>query len=136
MATTTPQRSGGSATVARGLVAFAAVMLFIAGLLDLFRGIMAIAEDEVFITTPDYVFEFDLTGWGWIHLILGALAILVSLGLFTGSVAARAAGVGLAGLLIIANFLTIPYYPLWSIVVIALYAFIIWALCTVKPEET
>jgi hypothetical protein len=114
---------------ASGLTAFAAVMLLLLGLLNLFRGIMAVAEDEVFVTTPNYVFEFDLTSWGWIHLILGILAILLSLGLFKEATWARVAGVVVASLAIIANFLSLPYYPIWSLVVIAISGFVIWALC-------
>jgi hypothetical protein len=134
MSQTLTRHSDRPATAAAGLTAFAAVMLMIAGILDLFRGIMAIAEDDVFVTTPNYVFKFDLTSWGWIHLILGALAIVVSLGLFSAALWARILGIGLAGLLILANFLSIPYYPLWSIVAIAMYAFIIWALCVVRND--
>ncbi|MGW7355439.1 DUF7144 family membrane protein [Streptomyces sp. NPDC054802] len=131
---TTPQRSETSAAAAGGLVTFAAVMLFIAGVLGIFRGIMGIAEDDVFVTTPNYVFKFDLTSWGWIHLILGAVALLVSIGLFSAAVWARVVGVGIAAMLLVANFLSIPYYPLWSIILIALYSFVIWALCVVKRD--
>ncbi|MEU0392195.1 hypothetical protein ABZ208_05310 [Streptomyces sp. NPDC006208] len=134
MTTTTPSRPGTSGGASGGLVTFAAVMLFIAGLLDLFRGIMAIAKDDIYVRTPNYLFKFDLTSWGWIQLILGVIAVLVAMGLFARATWARAAGVVLAGLLIIANFLTIPYYPFWSIVLIALYAFIIWALLVVTRE--
>ncbi|WP_406253724.1 hypothetical protein [Streptomyces chartreusis] len=135
MATTsTPHRSETSTGAAGGLVVFAAVMLFISGLLAVFRGIMGIAEDDVFVTTSNYVFKFDLTSWGWIHLILGAVAVLVSVGLFSAAVWARVLGVGIAGLLMIVSFLSIPYYPVWSITLIALYAFIIWALCVVKRD--
>ncbi|WAU83391.1 hypothetical protein O1Q96_29100 [Streptomyces sp. Qhu-G9] len=121
---------------AQGLTVFAAVMLMIAGVLDICRGIMAIAEDDVFVTTRSYVFEYDLTGWGWIHLVLGAVAVLISLGLFQASVWARAAGVAIAGLIIVANFLSLPYYPVWSIVMIAFSAFIIWALCVVRGDDS
>ncbi|AMW13926.1 hypothetical protein A4E84_33180 [Streptomyces qaidamensis] len=116
--------------LATGMMVFAAVMLMIAGILAVMRGIAAIAEDEVFVSTPNYVFAFDLTGWGWIHLALGVVAVLVSMGLFQGSGWARVAGVGIAGLVIIANFLSLPAYPVWSVVMIAMSAFIIWALCT------
>ncbi|GHE23886.1 DUF7144 family membrane protein [Streptomyces capillispiralis] len=119
---------------ATGLTAFAAVMLFLAGLLTLFRGIMAIAEDDVFVTTPSYVFEFDLTSWGWIHLVLGALAMAVSAGLLKTAVWARVTGVAIAGLVIIANFLSLPYYPVWSVVMITISGFIIWALCVVQRD--
>ncbi|MGJ5759786.1 DUF7144 family membrane protein [Streptomyces galbus] len=130
---TTP-RSDTAQSWAGGLTAFAAVLLFIAGVLDFFRGIMAIADDDVYLSTPNYVFKFSLTGWGWIQLILGVIAMAVSAGLFTRATWARVVGVGIAALLIIANFLSIPYYPFWSLTLIALYAFVIWALCVVRRE--
>ncbi len=120
---------------AGGLTVFAAVMMLIVGFLDVFRGIMAIVHDQVFVTTPHYVFQFNLTGWGWIHLLLGILAIMVGVGLFKVSLWARIAGVGVAALLLVANFLSIPYYPLWSIVAIALCVFVIWGLCVVRQDE-
>ncbi|MER6960473.1 MULTISPECIES: hypothetical protein [unclassified Streptomyces] len=120
---------------AAGLTVFAAVTLMITGVLDIFRGIMGIAEDDVFVTTPNYVFQFDLTGWGWLHLALGAVAVIVSLGLFQSALWARIGGVAIAGLIIIANFLSLPYYPVWSVVTIALSGFIIWALCVDRPES-
>ena len=120
---------------ATGLTAFGAVMLFLVGLLDIFRGIMAIAEDDIFVTTRNYAFAFDLTSWGWIQLVLGVIAMSVSAGLFSRATWARVVGVGIAGLLIIANFLSIPYYPVWSLTLIALYAFVIWALCVVRRED-
>ncbi|WP_405875929.1 MULTISPECIES: hypothetical protein [unclassified Streptomyces] len=119
---------------AGGLMAFGAVMLLLAGMLDIFRGIMAIAEDDVFVSTRNYVFQFDLTGWGWIHLILGAVAVIVSLGLFQAATWARVSGVAIAGLIVIANFLSLPYYPVWSVVMIAFSGFIIWALCVARRD--
>ncbi|MDF3298648.1 DUF7144 family membrane protein [Streptomyces tropicalis] len=119
---------------ATGLMMFGAVMLMIGGVLDIFRGIMGIAKNNVFVTTPNYVFQFNLTGWGWVHLLLGAAAVVVSLGLFQGAMWARVGGVVIAGLIIIANFLSLPYYPVWSIVAIAISGFVIWALCVVRPE--
>jgi hypothetical protein len=126
--------SGTSAWVG-GVVIAAAVMLMIAGCFDILRGIMGIAEDNVFVTTPNYVFEFDLTTWGWIHLILGVIAVAVGFGLFSAALWARIAGVALSGLLIIANFLSMPYYPVWSVVAIAFYALVIWALCAVRRDN-
>ncbi|MEU1851433.1 hypothetical protein ABZ499_19685 [Streptomyces sp. NPDC019990] len=118
-----------------GVMVLGAVMLMIAGILGIMRGIAAIAEDDVFLATQNYVFEFDLTGWGWVHLILGAVAVAVSIGLFQASTWARVAGVAIAGLVIIANFLSLPYFPVWSVVMIAISGFIIWALCTVRKDD-
>ncbi|WP_329303140.1 hypothetical protein OG410_37015 [Streptomyces sp. NBC_00659] len=127
-------RSKATMTAASGLMIFASVMLFVSGVLDILRGVMAVAEDDVFVTSQNYVFKFDLTSWGWIHLTLGALAVVVSIGLFTAATWARVIGVGIAALLIIANFLDIPYYPVWSLTLIALYGFVIWALCVARPD--
>ncbi|MET7451996.1 hypothetical protein ABZT03_08900 [Streptomyces sp. NPDC005574] len=127
-----PSRRSASQAWATGLTAFAAVMLSLAGVLAVFRGIMAIANDDVFVSTPNYVFQFDLTGWGWIHLALGVVALGVSVGLFREAMWARVAGVAIAAFVIIANFLSLPYYPVWSVIMIAMSAFVIWALCVVR----
>ncbi|MFD5857398.1 DUF7144 family membrane protein [Streptomyces chartreusis] len=132
--TTTHQRSAKSEAAASSLVTFAAVLLFLAGLLDLFQGIVAIASDEIYASTPNYTFKFDTTSWGWIQLLLGVIAMGVSAGLFSRATWARVAGVGIAGLLVVASFLSLPYYPVWSITLIAMYAFVIWALCVVRRE--
>ncbi|WP_058041615.1 DUF7144 family membrane protein [Streptomyces roseifaciens] len=135
MSSTLHPRSEGSQAAASGLTLFAAVMMLIAGFVDIFRGIMAIVHDNVFVSTPDYVFKFSLAGWGWIHLFLGIAALMVGVGLFRVSLWARILGVVVASLLLIANFLSIPYYPLWSIVAIALCAFVIWGLCVVRHDD-
>lgn len=135
--TSTPTRPAHTAKQgwAAGLTGFAAVMLFLVGLLDVMRGIMAIADDDVFLTTRDYVFEFDLTGWGWIHLVLGVIAVIISFGLLQVATWARVAGVAIAALVIIANFLSLPYYPVWSVLMVAMSGFVIWALCVVQRGD-
>ncbi|WP_338674848.1 hypothetical protein V1460_19035 [Streptomyces sp. SCSIO 30461] len=122
-------RSGTSAEMAEGLVLFTAVMLLIAGILDICRGIMAIAKDDIFVVTPGYVFKFDLAGWGWIHLILGVVALAAGIGLFKSQTWARVLGIVVATLLIISNFLSLPYTPVWAVVAIAICVFVIWGLC-------
>lgn len=112
-----------------GWTAFAAILMIFGGAMAIFQGIAAIAKDDVFVTTRNYVFQFNLTGWGWIHLILGIVIVLAGCALFTGALWARVVGIVLAGLGALANFIWLPHYPLWSIVLIALDVFIIWALC-------
>ncbi len=129
------QHSERSLAAAAGLTVFAAVMLLLVGFLDIFRGISAIVHDAVYVSTPDYIYKFSVAGWGWVHFFLGIAAVMVGVGLFKVSTWARVLGIGIAALLLIANFLFIPYYPLWSIVVIALCAFVIWALCVVRHDE-
>lgn len=121
--------------VASGTSIAAAALLLVAGFITLFQGISAAANDDVFVAGPNYVYELDLTGWGWIHIIFGILLILAGLALMTGALWARIVAIGLVSLSIIANFLWIPWYPLWSILIIALDIVIIWAIATWRPER-
>ncbi|WP_327381209.1 DUF7144 family membrane protein [Streptomyces sp. NBC_01207] len=115
---------------------FAAVLLLVTGCLAIFQGIAAIANDDVYARIGHYVFEFDLTAWGWIHLIVGIIVVLTGVGLFAGSNLARGAGIALAGISVILNFMWLPYQPWWSIIIIAIDVFIIWALCTSWTHAT
>ncbi|MEU9083971.1 hypothetical protein [Streptomyces sp. NPDC048357] len=109
---------------------FAAVLLIVTGCLAIFQGIAAISKDDVYQRIGNYVFEFDLTAWGWIHLVIGIIAVLTGVGLIAGSNVARGAGIALASLSVLANFMWLPYQPWWSVIIIAIDVFIIWALCT------
>ncbi|MEV7778173.1 hypothetical protein [Kitasatospora sp. NPDC088351] len=120
---------------APGLVMFAGVLMLLNGFMEVLRGIMAVSNDELFIATPRYVFRFDLTGWGWIEIVVGALVAVVGLFVLRGAAWARYAGIVLTVLSAAESFLSMPYYPLWSLVVIALDVFIIWALCVYRPEQ-
>ncbi|WP_369213324.1 DUF7144 family membrane protein [Streptomyces flavofungini] len=132
--TTSHHRSDTARAAAGGLTIFAAVLLFISGSLDFCRGLMAVLEDQVYVSTAEYTFKFDLTSWGWIHIVLGVIAVVVSAGLLAAMKWARVIGVVIASLMLIANFLSIPYYPFWSITLIAMNGFIIWGLCVVDRE--
>ena len=107
---------------------FAAVMLITVGCFQVIAGIAAIAEDDIYAQTPNYILELDVTTWGWAHLLLGAILILSGLGIMTGNVLARSVGVLVAAVSMVANFAFIPWYPIWSIAVIAIDVAVIWAL--------
>jgi hypothetical protein len=111
-----------------GGYAFAIVMLIIIGVFQAIAGLVAIIDDDFYVVGQNYTFNFDTTGWGWIHLLLGLLLILVGYFLYAGAAWAVVTGIVLAGLSAIANFFFIPYYPFWSIVLIALDVWVIWAL--------
>jgi hypothetical protein len=111
-----------------GWALFAAVVMITVGCFQVISGIAAIAEDEFIVKTPNYILSLDVTQWGWIHLLIGVILILSGLGVMTGNVLARTVGVFIAALSAIANFAFIPYYPLWSIAIIAVDIAVIWAL--------
>ncbi|MCT4353962.1 hypothetical protein M5362_12565 [Streptomyces sp. Je 1-79] len=133
MTTHVSEPGGKGAAHSSGWLVFAAVIMLFSGIMTLLGGISAIAKDDVFLATRNYVYELNLTGWGWIHLILGIVIALTGVALFTGATWARVVGVVLAGLSMIANFLWLPYTPGWALLFIALDAVIIWALC-VSPR--
>ncbi len=113
---------------AAGYAAFAGVLLVIVGFFQACAGVVALLNDEFFVVGTKWTFTFDITTWGWIHLILGVILLLSGFGIFTGNVAARTVGVILAGLSAAVNFLWLPWYPIWAILIIALDIAIIWAL--------
>ncbi|MFI1091650.1 hypothetical protein [Streptomyces sp. NPDC020917] len=119
-----------------GWTVFAAVLMIFGGVMAIFQGIAAIAKDQVFVATRNYVYKFDLTAWGWIHLVLGVLVALAGAALFTGALWARFVGIVMAALVMLANFMWIPYYPFWALTLIAINVFVIWALCTGGSRHT
>lgn len=126
-----PTRSGGSDSGwATGGTMFAGVLLFVDGVLAVLNGIVGIAKDDVYTTVGNYTYKFSLTSWGWIHLILGVVLVLTGAGILKGQAWARGLGVVMAGLSIIANFIWLPYQPIWAIIAVALGVFVIWALLT------
>jgi hypothetical protein len=111
-----------------GFTIFAAVMMIMVGVWQALAGLIAIFENEFYVPTRNYLFEFDVTAWGWIHLLIGALVAFAGWGLLSGQTWARVVGVTLAVLSATSNFFFIPYYPFWSILIIAVDIFVIWAL--------
>ena len=55
---------------AAGFVLFAALMMIISGIFQALQGLAGIFENEFYVTTRNYVFQLDATGWGWIHLLV------------------------------------------------------------------
>jgi hypothetical protein len=111
-----------------GWTVFAAVMMIMLGFFHGIAGLVGVLEDELYVATPNYLFELDATSWGWIHLILGVIVVLAGFALFRGSVWARTVGVILAVLSALANFAWLPWYPFWSIIMITVNVFVIWSL--------
>jgi hypothetical protein len=111
-----------------GFILFAAIMMIMVGIFEAIQGIVAIFENEFYVATRNYVFQFDATTWGWIHLLVGLLVAFAGYGLLSGKTWARVVAITLAVLSAVANFLFIPYYPFWSLLIITLDVFVIWAV--------
>ncbi|WP_395358575.1 hypothetical protein ACHGLA_01965 [Streptomyces sp. YH02] len=124
-----PRAPAGATGAARGTL-FAGVLMVVIGILDVLQGIAAIAKDDVYTRVGDYVFEFNLTGWGWTHVVLGILVGLAGTGILMGSEWGRMGGITLAVLNTVAQFLFLPYHPWWALFSMAISILVIWALAT------
>jgi hypothetical protein len=111
-----------------GWTAFAGIMMVIGGIWWVIIGLIALVNDNFYVVTEEYIFQFNVTTWGWIHLLLGILVTLAGIYLFTGAVWARIIGVAVAIVWMIAAFAWLPYAPVWAIALLAIAVFIIWAL--------
>ena len=115
-------------SAAVGWAGFAGVMLILIGIMDFIQGLVALVNDEFYVIDDDWVVKFDVTAWGWIHIILGIILVASGIGIFSGNLAARIVGVVVASVAMVANFAWLPYYPVWSIILIAISGAVIWAL--------
>jgi hypothetical protein len=118
----------GRSAVAVGFTYFAAVMMMLSGGFEILQGLSAIIKKHFYVVGSEYIYKINVTTWGWIHLILGVIVLLAGIALLRGAVWARIVGIALAALIVLANFLWLPYYPVWAVVIIAVNVVVIWAL--------
>ncbi|MEU9208745.1 hypothetical protein AB0D27_12545 [Streptomyces sp. NPDC048415] len=129
-----PAQDSGWAT---GGTVFAGVLMMVSGILGVLNGIAGIAADDVYARIGTYVYEFNLTTWGWIHLVIGVLVAITGWGVLKGAGWARGVGIGLTALYMIEYFMFIPYAPIWSLIAIVIAVFVMWALATAgRPATT
>lgn len=122
--------------LAAGITMLAVILLLVAGILSIVRGIAGVTKDEIFLIPSEYSYQLDVSNWGWIHLSLGILLVAVAIGMMLTATWARIFAYCLAALSIIANFLSLPYYPWWSVIIIAIDLTVIWAVATWNPDRS
>lgn len=114
---------------------FAGVLLIVSSVFDMLQGASAIANDDLFAAGTDYLYKLDMTAWGTVHLILGAVGFVVGIAIVRGAAWGQIMGIVIAGLSMLTNFAFIPIYPWWSITIILFDLLIIWALTTQLKER-
>ena len=75
-----------------GFILFAAIMMIMVGVFQALQGLIGIFENEFYVATRNYLFQFDATTWGWIHLLVGLLVAFAGWGLLSGRTWARVVG--------------------------------------------
>ena len=123
-----------TASWVHGVTVFAGVMMIVGGGFQAFEALAAIVNDKYLVVAPDYIYSFDLTAWGWIHLIIGLALVLIGICLLMGQGWAKIAGIVVAGIAALANFTWLPYAPFWAIIVIAIDVLVIWALVSSRQQ--
>ena len=113
---------------------FASVMMIIGGSLNIFYGFVAAVNDDWVVWTNRSAVYLDISTWGWVHMVVGALVVIAGFGVLTGNLLARLVGVLMAAVSLVGNFFFIPAYPFWSLTLIVVDALVIWAL-TVHGAE-
>jgi tetrahydromethanopterin S-methyltransferase subunit F len=112
-----------------GWVVFAGIMLIMLGAFQVIEGLVALFDEGYYlVASSGLVLHVDYNVWGWVHLVIGVLAVATGLGLLAGNTAARVAGIVLAVLSAIVNLAFIAAYPVWSTVVIAVDIIVIYAI--------
>jgi hypothetical protein len=111
-------------------------MLVMIGVFQALTGLVAIFNDEFYVVARNYTFDLDVTAWGWIHLLFGLLILATGFGLFGRRTWAGVTAIMLCMLSALINFFFIPYYPIWSLVLIGLNVWVIWALTRPGAIET
>jgi hypothetical protein len=110
-----------------GWLLFAAIMVAIAGVLNVIWGIAAIGNSSFFVNDTQYILS-NLNTWGWVTVIVGALQMLACLSIIRGGQFGRWFGIIAASVSAIAALLSIPAYPFWSLAIFALDIMIIYGL--------
>lgn len=119
---------------AGGVTAFAGVLMVMTGAFHVLQGVVALLNEEFFSVESEYTFQFSVTAWGWIHIVLGVVVVLAGIALFRAAVWARTVAVIMAGASMIASFAWLPHYPFWSLAVIAFDVLVIWAAVFRAPN--
>ena len=119
-----------------GRAVFAAILLVIAGTLNIIYGIGAISDANCYANNTHYVFS-SLHTWGWILLILGVIQLTAGFSLFGGGAYGRVIGIAAATLGAIGALLSVGgAFPFWSLGIFALCVIVIHGLVVYgEPEQ-
>lgn len=118
-----------------GVVAFAASMMMVVGTFNVIYGFAAVFDDDIFVSGEEATLAFDLTFWGWAHVVFGVVLFVVGIGLVQGAAWAVLPAVILVMTNMVTQMFLLPAFPLWSILVIALDAVVLWAIVARGDER-
>jgi hypothetical protein len=111
-----------------GWIWFAALMMIMLGFFNALYGLVALIDDSYYVVGDRGLLVFDLTQWGWIHLIVGLAAMITGVALRRGAMWARVLAVLLASINAVAHLLFMSANPWWATIAITFDVLVIWAV--------
>jgi len=120
--------------IAWGGTFLASVLLILAGFWQMLEGLAAVQSDDILNPTPHYAYRLNAEAWGWIHLIIGLFCVVIGFLLYGGKAVYRQIAIVIVALSMISNFLFLPYYANWSLLILAVDILIICRLRSSKSQ--
>ena len=119
-----------------GSAVFAAILLLMAGTLNIIYGFGAVGDAHFFTDAGSHYVFSSLHGWGWITVILGVIQLTAAFSLFAGGTYGRVIGIVAATLGAVGALLAIGgAYPFWSLGVFAICLIVIHGLAVLGEPE-
>ena len=115
-----------------GWVTFAGTLFLVVGTFNIIYGVAMLVDDNYF--APDELLFGDLSLWGWFAIFMGALQLIVAVGVLSGSTFGQIIGIMWAGFNACLHLLTLGAYPAWSIIIMAIDGLIIYGLTVYGGE--
>jgi hypothetical protein len=112
-----------------GWIVFSGLLMVMLGMFQAVMGLVALFKDDFYlVANTGLVLSFNYTTWGWVHLLIGILAVCAGFGVLVGQMWARVFGIVLALTSAVTNLVFIAAYPVWSTIVIVVDILVIYAL--------
>ena len=115
-----------------GWVAFGAVLMMVLGVFKFISGIVGLFRNQWLIFDYTGYYLVDVTGLAVWWLIVGVILVLGGMAAAAGRTWGRVVGVIAVGLAAISEFFMIPVHPVWSVLLVVLYIFILVAFIAWK----
>jgi hypothetical protein len=118
-----------------GRVAFAGILLLIAGTLNIIYGIGALDDANIFVNDKRYIFT-DLNTLGWVLIVLGVIQLTGGFSLLAGNTYGRVIGIIGGSLGAIGALLSVGgSYPWWSLGIFALCVYVVQGIVVYGGDE-
>jgi hypothetical protein len=127
MPSTVSRRRGGEIVRGTGRVVFVALLLLLAGTLNIIYGIAAVSNAHFFANTQ-YAFS-SLHTWGWITMIIGIIQLTAGFSLFGSGSYGRVIGIVAASIGAVESLLSIGgTHPWWSLAIFFVCLYVLHGL--------